>query len=102
MPEAAALGVNSLPSMVLLVRFFGGRASEVLRNSRNDVLPEPCVPTIRMLFWREAIELVDYRHKQADALRIKKKKKKTYLKGVGSLRLRTLLGLLTELMALLA
>lgn len=75
MPEAAALGVNSLPSMVLLVRFFGGRASEVLRNSRNDVLPEPCVPTIRMLFWREAIELVDYRHKQADALRIKKIKK---------------------------
>ncbi len=29
--------------------FFGGSAREVLRNSRNDVLPDDCAPMIRML-----------------------------------------------------
>ena len=47
-PEGGGCGRSSC-SIVLLARFFAGRASAVLRNSRNEVLPELAVPTMRML-----------------------------------------------------
>ena len=47
-PEGGGFGRSSY-STVLLARFFAGRASAVLRNSRNEVLPELAVPTMRML-----------------------------------------------------
>lgn len=60
------------------------------RKLRNDVLPELLAPMTRMLrsMFREIIVLEEIRH--------------AYLKGVGSFRLRTLLGLLIVLTALLA
>lgn len=68
--------------------FLAGRAREVLRKLRNEVLPDERAPIIRMLgtvsFWT--------------GLRAKN----AYLNGVGSFRLLTRRGLLMVLTALLA
>jgi hypothetical protein len=75
----------------VLDRFFAGSAREVFRNSRNDVLPAFWVPMMRMLL----TQLAKRFHYRICGL-------PTYLKGVGSFLLRTLLGLLMVLIALLA
>ena len=46
-PEGGGLEARSSCSPVVLVRSLAGRAREVLRNSRKDVLPEFWVPTTR-------------------------------------------------------
>lgn len=69
--------------------FFAGRAREVLRKLRNEVLPDDRDPMMRML--RKVS--CDVSYPWADG---------TYLNGVGSFRLRTLRGLLIVLTALLA
>lgn len=89
LPEGGAFGRSSY-SAVLLDRFFAGRASAVLRNSRKEVLPELAVPTMRILRSGER-----WGGQQKATLR-------THLKGVGSFLRRTLLGLLMVLTALLA
>lgn len=48
LPDGGKLGLES-SSVLLLARFFAGRARDVLRNSRNEVLPAFWVPMMRML-----------------------------------------------------
>jgi hypothetical protein len=49
LPDGGGFGKLSSPSMVDFVRFFGGRASALLRNSRKEVFPALVDPMIRML-----------------------------------------------------
>ena len=91
LPDAGSFGKNSSCSGVLLDRFLAGRARALFRNSRKDVLPEFVVPTMRML----VVRLVSDGSKEDNW-------RATHLKGVGSFLLRTLLGLLMVLTALLA
>lgn len=91
LPDAGSLGKNSSCSGVPLVRFLAGRARALFRNSRKDVLPEFVVPTMRMLVDSTCQRWIMGCNRRA-----------THLKGVGSFLLRTLLGLLMVLTALLA
>ena len=71
--------------------FLADRASEILRKSTNDVLPQFLAPTTRILpLISPSVDSYDSKHSY------------TYLNGVGSFLLRIRRGLLMVLMALLA